>query len=100
MKDTPTQNRRKFYERIAMASWICPLAGVMFGMFALVTSSENLMIVTLGGVVMGVLVLCGPICTVVALFAISRYGKEKLLAPALVGLGVFLFFILILATGD
>jgi hypothetical protein len=80
-----------FGVRAAMASWLAPLAAVL--LFAVATAFNNWLL----GVVLGagaLLLIIGLVSSVVALAAMRRYGRNRILRPAIIGLCLTLVLLL------
>lgn len=81
-------------QTLAKASWVCPL--IMIGM---VTVSRTVpRAKTIVDMVALLLEVVGLVLGVVSLFGIRRFGRRKILAPALVGILLNGFFILVWVT--
>jgi hypothetical protein len=81
-------------QTLARVSWVCPL--IMVGMvIGLRSGPGNDPIVDM---VARLLAVIGFVLGLVSLFGIRRYGSKKILAPALVGILLNAFFILVWLT--
>lgn len=81
-------------QSLAKASWVFPL--IIVGM--LTVSRIVPRAKTIVDMVALLLALIGFVLGIVSLFGIRRYGRRKILAPALVGILVNGFFILVWVT--
>jgi hypothetical protein len=90
---------KKKFQEMARASWLTPIVATVVNV-ALVTSqigkssSPNPVQIVLGPV----FVLGGLVLGIVALFGIRKYGSRKILAPALIGIGINIFLIVMAAS--
>ncbi len=76
-----------FGQHAARASYAAPLAALVLGIYAISTDSDG----AIGPVIVGIgllLILAGLVLGVAALAGTARWGREKVLAPAIVGLTI------------
>ena len=89
----PVVNANNWYRQMARSSWLAPIIGVGVN-FLIIGAHGPSDKPDLVQAVMGVLfVLGGLIFGITALFGIQKYGKAKILVPALVGIVVNLCLI-------
>jgi len=81
-------------QRLAKSSWICSVA--IFGMMAVSSSVPRAR--TLIEIMALLLALVGLLLGVAALFGIRRFGRKKILAPALTGIVINGLIVLIWVT--
>ena len=81
-------------QTLAKASWVCPI--IMICMITVSRSAPQARSIV--DMVALLLALIGFVLGVVSLFGIRRYGRKKILAPALVGIVLNGFFVLVWVT--
>jgi lipopolysaccharide export LptBFGC system permease protein LptF len=94
MEASASLTRPLISQNLAKASWICPLG--IFGLMAVSSGVRNGRIII--EVIGLVLALVGLSLGIAALFGIKRYGRKKILAPALTGIVINSLIVLIWVT--
>lgn len=91
--EAPTPIPSNFAMRAANVSWLAALAAVLF--FVIALPFDNLMRVVVIGI--GVVsLIVGLVSGVIALVTMRRYGRSRILRPAIIGLCLNLGLLLLL----
>lgn len=87
MRDSQ-QNENNPFQKLALASVIAPVVGVAVIYLMAKTSLAGQVPALIGAIVSLALIAAGGLFGIIALFGIVKYGRERILIPALFGIAI------------
>lgn len=95
IKTPPLPESKNRYQEMARASWLAPILAMVVNFMLIASQGGKVGASNKVQMIVGPLFIVGGLCLgIIALFGIRKYGRREILAPAMIGVCMNLFLII------